>query len=891
MGNESSVAVAYPWDVKSEQALQRNGNQLAVRTLTHNVLFEDNLLEHIAKMPILVHEITRFMCLSLPEFGLAFDDPDVNGLAGILKAIARFEAVDIEKKNDVGFCNYSVVAALEAVSELLQTLDYLLTTDCVNQPTGVSVSPEPGRQSSILEFGPSSLHWDRTERFVRLKGVEAMYSILLSRRKDPFIHVVYRGSEQYKQWENDHLVTVYPYLNSALHILKESTACSESACIAVVNCLAPRTMFRAYRQELFNMLDADEVCPLRATLLDSAMRILVNVTVRPSSSTIESIVCVLRRENGIWVALHLTTWRPMWTIDGPLRSLVCQFLTGMSRSERCRLVLRELAFFRDGALQELLTGQTDSGPSNEAFHDLQQSIGTLLEVLDVDAWITSPFRIAAGITERRLESTLPMGAEWNRSADRVFFPSCIPGQGGYRKIGTLEYQPSPDQISPMTKFHAKSMIFLASSPHTTIVTGRRDGSIIGYHKNLLMRPAFYAGCHARIDWANSCSVYAVSPLSASPDVFISSCRQPGSMPSSFLWRYNGSSCCQKIASFSNVTTLIASNWTEYLGVCRIAERVQDYRPNSNTDDAHTLDLSTGTKILKLSCPAIPDSTLDALPPLNDRDIGPFLDFGEPIPTFHPSDRMINYSGLLFDLRNGKLIHKFDMINRYCHQSGIFNPDGTLLIIDSEVWDLRSMRLLRSVTDFMNNDLMFCVSRPDLIYVSSRDDDNRRRLEHRAWPRTRQMSSVTMLNMRTYERMDAVNVEPYNYGLLAIDPFDADIAFGQSDYERLPGSPEEDTQRLDCVEGHLKLKELKNAKKALHGLLITNRYFGLSGHKAGGVFLNGQDETKYSLCCIQDLWSRFLNEPPETGIYFQVPKVDSRRPVLQVVPNRLSFCLL
>ncbi|OQV15676.1 hypothetical protein BV898_10152 [Hypsibius exemplaris] len=876
MGNESSVAVAYPWDVKSEQALQRNGTQLAVRTLTHNVLFEDTLLEHIAKMPILVHEVTRFMvregigskdpqtsstaaiffrkCLSLPEFGLAFDDPDANGLEGILQAIARFEAVDIEKKNDVGFCNHFVVAALEAVSELLQTLDYLLTTDCVNQPTGVSVSPEPGSQSSNLEFGSSSLHWDRAEHFVRLKGVEAMYSILLSRRKDPFIHAVSRGNEEYKQWENDHLVTVYPYLNSALHILKESTAYSESACIAVVNCLAPRTMYRTYRQELFNMLDAYKVCPLRATLLDSAMRILVNVTVRPSSSTIESIVCVLRRENGIWVAFHLLTWRPMWTIDGPLRSLVCQFLTGMSRSERCRLVLRELAFFRDGALQELLTGRTETGPFNKAFHDLQQSIGTLLEVLDVDAWDTSPFRIAAGVTERRLESTLPRGAEWNWSADRVFLPYCIPGQGGYRNVGTLEYQPNSDQIFPPTEFpptefHAISMMFLASSPHTTILMGRVDGCIIGYHKNHLMRPAFYAGCHTGINRADCCSVYAMSPLSASPDVFISSCRRPGSMPSSFLWRYNGSSCCEKIASFSNVTSLIASNWTEYLGVCRVAERLQDHRPNTKTDDAHTLDFSTGTKILKLSCPALPDSTLDALPPLNDRDIGPYLDFGEPIPTFHPSDRMINYSGLLFDSRNGKLIHKFDMINRYCHQSGIFNPDGTLLIIDSEV-----------------------------------------------------MSSVTMLNARTYERMDAVNVELY-YGLLAIDPFDNDIAFGQSDHERLPGIPgsiahefftrvveqrwnfenllpktavlafravllhiQEDTQRLDRAED-LSIpdkQELKDAKNAFHGLLITNRYFFLSGHKAGELFLNGQG-------CIQDLWSRLLNEPPETGTIFKCRK--------------------
>ena len=56
--------------------------------------------------------------------------------------------------------------------------------------------------------------------------------------------------------------------------------------------------------------------------------------------------------------------------------------------------------------------------------------------------------------------------------------------------------------------------------------------------------------------------------------------------------------------------------------------------------------------------------------------------------FNPTDEMVLNDGVLWDLRSGRSIHKFDKFNQYV--SGVFHPVGLEIIINSEVVSFRCL---------------------------------------------------------------------------------------------------------------------------------------------------------------------------------------------------------
>ena len=59
--------------------------------------------------------------------------------------------------------------------------------------------------------------------------------------------------------------------------------------------------------------------------------------------------------------------------------------------------------------------------------------------------------------------------------------------------------------------------------------------------------------------------------------------------------------------------------------------------------------------------------------------------------FGPNDDLLLNDGCLWDVRAKKMIHKFDKFNDYV--SGVFHPSGLQIIINTEVWDVRTYHLL------------------------------------------------------------------------------------------------------------------------------------------------------------------------------------------------------
>ncbi|XP_037535824.1 DDB1- and CUL4-associated factor 1 [Nematolebias whitei] len=92
--------------------------------------------------------------------------------------------------------------------------------------------------------------------------------------------------------------------------------------------------------------------------------------------------------------------------------------------------------------------------------------------------------------------------------------------------------------------------------------------------------------------------------------------------------------------------------------------------------AHIYDIQTGQKTLTLN-----DLTLAN-------------NYKRNCATFNPTDDLVLNDGVLWDVRGSQAIHKFDKFNM--NISGVFHPNGLEVIINTEIWDLRTFHLLHTV---------------------------------------------------------------------------------------------------------------------------------------------------------------------------------------------------
>ncbi|KAJ8451308.1 hypothetical protein Cgig2_014080 [Carnegiea gigantea] len=120
--------------------------------------------------------------------------------------------------------------------------------------------------------------------------------------------------------------------------------------------------------------------------------------------------------------------------------------------------------------------------------------------------------------------------------------------------------------------------------------------------------------------------------------------------------------------------------------------------------------------------------------------------------FSPSDDMLLWNGVLWDRRVSGPVHRFDQFTDY--GGGGFHPAGNEVIINSEVWDLRKFRLLRSVPSLDQTVITFNSS-GDVIYAILRRnlDDimlavNNRRSKHPLYAAFRTVDAVSYSDIAT-----------------------------------------------------------------------------------------------------------------------------------------------
>ncbi|XP_029455415.1 DDB1- and CUL4-associated factor 1 isoform X4 [Rhinatrema bivittatum] len=103
---------------------------------------------------------------------------------------------------------------------------------------------------------------------------------------------------------------------------------------------------------------------------------------------------------------------------------------------------------------------------------------------------------------------------------------------------------------------------------------------------------------------------------------------------------------------------------------------QDRVIGTKEDIAHIYDIQTGQKLLTLY----------------NSDLA--NNYKRNCATFNPTDDLVLNDGVLWDVRSAQAIHKFDKFNM--NISGVFHPNGLEVIVNTEIWDLRTFHLLHTV---------------------------------------------------------------------------------------------------------------------------------------------------------------------------------------------------
>ncbi|XP_040015460.1 DDB1- and CUL4-associated factor 1-like [Xiphias gladius] len=160
----------------------------------------------------------------------------------------------------------------------------------------------------------------------------------------------------------------------------------------------------------------------------------------------------------------------------------------------------------------------------------------------------------------------------------------------------------------------------------------------------------------------TCHTSAITHLEPSRDGKLLLTSASWSVPLSALWSMDG--------VFSMKNSFVDDHYVEF------SKLSQDRVIGTKDQVAHIYDIQTGQKTLTLNDPALANN------------------YKRNCATFNPTDDLVLNDGVLWDVRASRAIHKFDKFNM--NISGVFHPNGLEVIINTEIWDLRTFHLLHTV---------------------------------------------------------------------------------------------------------------------------------------------------------------------------------------------------
>ncbi|XP_045885076.1 DDB1- and CUL4-associated factor 1-like, partial [Micropterus dolomieu] len=160
----------------------------------------------------------------------------------------------------------------------------------------------------------------------------------------------------------------------------------------------------------------------------------------------------------------------------------------------------------------------------------------------------------------------------------------------------------------------------------------------------------------------TCHTSAITHLEPSRDGKLLLTSASWSVPLSALWSMDG--------VFSMKKSFEDDHYVEF------SKHSQDRVIGTKDQVAHIYDIQTGQKTLTLN------------------DVALANNYKRNCATFNPSDDLVLNDGVLWDVRAARAIHKFDKFNM--NISGVFHPNGLEVIVNTEIWDMRTFHLLHTV---------------------------------------------------------------------------------------------------------------------------------------------------------------------------------------------------
>uniref|UniRef100_A0A182M2H1 DDB1- and CUL4-associated factor 1 n=1 Tax=Anopheles culicifacies TaxID=139723 RepID=A0A182M2H1_9DIPT len=138
-------------------------------------------------------------------------------------------------------------------------------------------------------------------------------------------------------------------------------------------------------------------------------------------------------------------------------------------------------------------------------------------------------------------------------------------------------------------------------------------------------------------------------------------------------------------------------------------------------------------------------------------------------TFCPNDELLLSDGVLWDVTSGKEIHKFDKLNQ--NISGVFHPNGLEIVENTEVWDLRTFHLLRTVPALDQTHVKF--SAQNVMYGLTLDKEDSELAEIAAY-----QTSFKVLDSYDYSSIATIDVKR-NISDLAVNRYGSQIAIAEN----------------------------------------------------------------------------------------------------------------